>query len=151
MRPRSLPLESITSSSFQTTHPANCIKMNTYKSASKQTALSPFKINTYTKTGGGGPCTPLPSSSASDAASCGRRSPASRDRRFRELRNRRLRPCRRDSVLRSPLSAFNSQHLTASRHRDEMQVTASPLDSALTNRGARNPFRFRSYENGGCH
>jgi hypothetical protein len=34
-----------------------------------------------------------------------------------------------------------------SRHRDENTVTASPLDSALAKRDARNPFRMRFYEN----
>jgi len=34
-----------------------------------------------------------------------------------------------------------------SRHRDEDPLTASPLESALTNCDARNPFRMRSYEN----
>jgi hypothetical protein len=173
MRPRSLPLESITSSPFQTTHPANFIKINTCETASKQTALSPFKINTYTKTGGGDP-TPLPSSSAS-ALSASRmhlreafrasrftrsvavhptlvlRIPRSGVRRFRELRNRRLRPCRRDSASSSKRSTFRHSTLRRSfpRHRDENSVTVSPLKSALTNRGARNPFRFRSYENRG--
>src|SRR5713101_9855793 len=33
------------------------------------------------------------------------------------------------------------------RHRDENPVTASPLDSALTNCDARNSFRIRFYEN----
>jgi hypothetical protein len=42
------------------------------------------------------PCLPR---SARGAAACCRRSPASRDRRFCEVRNRRLRPCRRDSSV----------------------------------------------------
>ncbi len=33
------------------------------------------------------------------------------------------------------------------RHRDEKPITATPLESALTNRDARNLFRIRSYEN----
>jgi hypothetical protein len=33
-----------------------------------------------------------------------------------------------------------------SRHRDEKPVTATPLDSALTNRDARNPVRIRFYK-----
>ncbi len=33
------------------------------------------------------------------------------------------------------------------RHRDENHVTASPLDSSVTNRDDRNPFRIRSYDN----
>src|SRR6267143_2468323 len=32
-------------------------------------------------------------------------------------------------------------------HCDENSVTPTPLDSALTNRDARNSFRFRFYEN----
>ena len=32
------------------------------------------------------------------------------------------------------------------RHSDENPVTATPLDSALTKRDARNSFRFRSYQ-----
>src|SRR5712692_8735477 len=35
------------------------------------------------------------------------------------------------------------------RHRDEKPVTATPLESAFTNCDARNPFRFRIYENTG--
>jgi hypothetical protein len=56
------------------------------------------------------------------------------------------------SALRLRASArqtvFHSIH--ASRpSRDEKPVTATPLDSALTNRDARNPFRIRSYETWG--
>ncbi len=38
---------------------------------------------------------------------------------------------------------------TPSRHRDENPVTATPLESALTNCDARKPFRICSYENTG--
>ncbi len=38
-------------------------------------------------------------------------------------------------------------YLVLDRHRDEKPVTASPLDSVLTNCDARNSFRIRSYEN----
>jgi len=45
------------------------------------------------------PCLPR---SARRAAVCGRRSRASRDQKVCEVRNRRLRPCRRDSSVFSP-------------------------------------------------
>jgi hypothetical protein len=44
-------------------------------------------------------------------------------------------------ISRHPCSA------TLFCHRDEKPVPASLLESALTKRDARNPFRFRSYEN----
>jgi len=40
-------------------------------------------------------------------------------------------------------------YLLLSSSRDEKLVTATPLESVLTNRDARNPFRIRSYANTG--
>jgi hypothetical protein len=39
------------------------------------------------------------------------------------------------------------RRFTLSRHRDEKPVIVNPLESALTNREARNCFRILSYEN----
>jgi hypothetical protein len=40
-------------------------------------------------------------------------------------------------------------YLLFSSSRDEKLVTATPLESTLTNRNARNSFRIRFYENTG--
>lgn len=59
-----------------------------------------------------------------------------------------LRPARPPLFPFSPY-IFTSllPYLFLDRHRDEKPVTATPLESALTNRDARNPFRILSYEN----
>ena len=43
--------------------------------------------------------------------------------------------------------ASHHHRASLSRHRDENPVTATPLESALTNCDASKPFRFRFYEN----
>jgi hypothetical protein len=50
-------------------------------------------------------------------------------------------------IVNSRLQPSQDLRQRLSRHRDEKPVTATPLESALTKRDARNPFRFRSYEN----
>jgi hypothetical protein len=45
------------------------------------------------------------------------------------------------------IASYYPRLASLSPHRDEKPVTASPLESALTNCDARNPFRMRSYEN----
>ncbi len=50
-------------------------------------------------------------------------------------------------VLDLPRPTIRCSNLRSRRHRDEKPVTATPLDSALTKRDARNPFRIRFYEN----
>jgi hypothetical protein len=50
-------------------------------------------------------------------------------------------------VVNSRLQPRRAAHLLDLRHRDEKPLIASPLDSALTNCDAHNPFRFRFYEN----
>jgi hypothetical protein len=50
------------------------------------------------------------------------------------------------------LSTFQPANLptckpSSSRHGDEIPISATPLECAFTKRDARNPFRFRSYEN----
>src|SRR5437899_3855488 len=128
MRPHPVPLESITLIPSQAAHSSNYIRINTCKSVSKQRTLTTFRINTYTKTGGGGwPFSShLPWCPASGgSAACGDSTSSSRRLTFRHARFRRSFP----------------------RHRDEKPLTVSPLKSALTDCDAHKSFRMRSYEN----
>ena len=49
--------------------------------------------------------------------------------------------------VNQPLHPRQSPRRIPFRHRDENPVTATPLDSALTNCDARKPFRIRPYKN----